>query len=944
MLEGSLCTRARKRPLIPVLAILCAAPLAAQAQVTRVSVTAIGGEANGASAGVSISADGRYVAFLSTASNLVTGDTNGVADVFVKDRQTGAVERVSVTTAGNQATAASSAPRISADGRFVVFTNAAALVAEDTNTCALTTGGPQAPCPDIYIRDRQAGQTTRVSLGHGDAQSDRASVTADVSADGRYVAFSTDAALPTNSVYSDLNGTTDVYVRDRQSSTTGLVSHVSGLGLRAGNRSSFGPRISADGDTVVFISTSTDLDPPIMGGDPPCEANGGPCAFAYRWTRTPEEVARLDLFSLSDRWRFDVTDVALSADGRTVVLTVTTVRSGTSLPTDLILLWPLDGFSRTVGNGLPGHTSAIDAGGRLLVTCPGAPGPATVHDVTLATSVTLAAECGSAAIAGLRFVAFSAADPGVVVGDTNAVSDVFVLDRDPDADGMPSEWETAVGLDPAMADALADADSDGVTNLAEYQAGSHPRGTYVRYLAEGAQTDFFTTSIDLFNPGTAAVRVVLRLLGESGGTTSLPFMIPPKTLVTARPSRDSFGLDAAAFGEVVPQAPAPSFSTVVEADRVVAVERSMSWGDLREGDARYGSHAETGVPAPQTTWYFAEGATAGAFDLFYLLENPTSTLANVTITYLLPAPLAPVVRQYQVAPNTRRTIPVDADAELSAAEISATIVSDQPILAERAMYLTRDDEVFAGGTGGAGLPAPALEWFVPEGATGTFFDLYVLVGNPNTSAAQLEVTYLLPDGTSFTKPYLATGQSRLSISVKGEDPRLLATAVSVVVSSMNNVPVVVERAMWWPSGDWYEGHASAATTAAAQGWALARGAVARRVAANRTPETRTYILIANPSSTPANVALDLVGTNDFSLGSGELTCQRTIPVAAHSRATFDIAAGCDFTAAQLGDYVNRIGGTIISDGPGIVVERSTYVSSDTRVWTAGESTLLTRLP
>ena len=127
---------------------------AAPGDITRVSVDSSNAQANGGSGRPAISDDGRYVAFASNASNLVSDDTNGTGDIFVRDRQTGATTRVSVRTNGAQANGASSAPEISGDGRFVAFySDASNLLNGDTNGYA-----------DIFVHDRQAGQTTRVSV------------------------------------------------------------------------------------------------------------------------------------------------------------------------------------------------------------------------------------------------------------------------------------------------------------------------------------------------------------------------------------------------------------------------------------------------------------------------------------------------------------------------------------------------------------------------------------------------------------------------------------------------------------------------------------------------------------------------------------------------------------------------------------------------------------
>ena len=140
-----------------------------------------GAQANGDSgfAGLAISGDGRFVAFASDASNLVKGDTNGVTDVFVYDRQAGTTERVSVGQGGAQAGSRSVSPSISGDGRYGrLRVVAAKLVPGDTNARA-----------DVFVRDRQQGTTERVSVGPGGTQGDQRSGAPSISADGRLVAF-----------------------------------------------------------------------------------------------------------------------------------------------------------------------------------------------------------------------------------------------------------------------------------------------------------------------------------------------------------------------------------------------------------------------------------------------------------------------------------------------------------------------------------------------------------------------------------------------------------------------------------------------------------------------------------------------------------------------------------------------------------------------------------
>ncbi len=143
------------------LALLTTGAFGATAHTVRASVSSAGAQGNAGSGqgGVAVSADGRFVAFVSDASNLVAGDTNGVADVFVRDLRSHTTVRVSVSSGGTQADDASDAEAlaISPSGRFVTFTSSATNLApgNDDSICA-----PE-PCPDVYIRDRRM-HTTRM--------------------------------------------------------------------------------------------------------------------------------------------------------------------------------------------------------------------------------------------------------------------------------------------------------------------------------------------------------------------------------------------------------------------------------------------------------------------------------------------------------------------------------------------------------------------------------------------------------------------------------------------------------------------------------------------------------------------------------------------------------------------------------------------------------------
>src|SRR3990170_1359568 len=217
---------------------------------TRVSVASDGTEGNSHSGGPSISADGFFVAFDSSANNLVSGDTNGYADIFVHNRQTGQTERVSISSNGVQGDQASQDPTISADGRYVAFLSYATnLVSNDTNNK-----------PDIFVHDIQTGTTTRVSVASDGSQANDYNYYPSISADGRFVSFSSNA---NNLVSGDTNGFFDVFVHDRQLNVTRRIS-VSSDGTE-GNGGSGASSITTD-STNVYVAFASDATNLVSGG------------------------------------------------------------------------------------------------------------------------------------------------------------------------------------------------------------------------------------------------------------------------------------------------------------------------------------------------------------------------------------------------------------------------------------------------------------------------------------------------------------------------------------------------------------------------------------------------------------------------------------------------------------------------------------------------------
>ena len=232
-------------------------------ETSRVSVASNGTQGNGSSGywlGVSITADGQHVVFHSGADNLVSNDTNGDFDIFIKDRNTGNVTRVSVASNGDEGNDDSVYPTISADGNYIAFSSFATnLVSGDTNSTCPDFPNNNFSCPDIFVHDLQTGGTERVSIASDGTQANDASGVLGGLAISEDGRYVTFQSWASNLVLNDTNGNRepDVFVRDRQTNTTTRVS-IASNGTQANGRSYF-PSISANGRYVAFYSSASNL-------------------------------------------------------------------------------------------------------------------------------------------------------------------------------------------------------------------------------------------------------------------------------------------------------------------------------------------------------------------------------------------------------------------------------------------------------------------------------------------------------------------------------------------------------------------------------------------------------------------------------------------------------------------------------------------------------------
>ena len=391
-------------------------------------------QADDGSARPSISADGRFVTFLSIASNLVSGDTNNENDVFIRDRVLGVTERVSVDSNEAQGARHGEAA-VNADGRFVAFESCGLSPLGETGVCAI--GGSSARS-HIYLRDRQEGTTTRVSVDSQGMDGNGDSFDPDISDDGRYVTFYSRAS---NLVANDTNTCVefppvgmceDVFVNDRVTGTTERVS-VADSGTQ-GDRPARSPSISGDGRFVTFTSWATNLVP----GD---TNSMGDIFLKDRLAGTLRRVSLSDAGGQLDGPSYES---SLSENGRYL------------------------GFMSGATNVVPNDTN--HCGSDVPPSCTDVFVQDTLTGMTVRTSVSSTgdqspADSASPSISGDGgMVVFESGAPNLVPEDSNNLPDIFIRRLgDTDSDGV---WDPF--------DLTTDSDGDSVLNPVESRCGSNP--------------------------------------------------------------------------------------------------------------------------------------------------------------------------------------------------------------------------------------------------------------------------------------------------------------------------------------------------------------------------------------------------------------------------------------------------------------------------------------
>jgi Family of unknown function (DUF5719) len=396
--------------------------------------------------------------------------------------------------------------------------------------------------------------------------------------------------------------------------------------------------------------------------------------------------------------------------------------------------------------------------------------------------------------------------------------------------------------------------------------------------AEGSSAWGFTTYISIENPNNSDTTATITYQTENGPVSGGTVPLPANSQTTVNPET------------VVPN---QDFSTFVVSDqgKDIAVDRTMEWTGT--GAPSPEGHSSIGVTSPATTWYLPEGSSGFGFECWLLIQNPGDTDANCSVTYMKEG-AGPQTVEHVVPANSRDTFNMKDD--IGEWNASIKVEADVPVIPERAMYRNSKRE----GHDSIGTTTPALNYYLAEGSTAWGFTTWVLIQNPNSSAANVTVTYMTSTGPEEQPAFRLPANSRKTIKVNDPLPNKdFSTKVHA------DKPIIAERSMFWgdPTPQTEVCHDSIGVPEAHVGFYMPDG---------QTSEGReTWTLVQNPNTTDVTVEISYLTPT----GEGNVVWQEVIP--AGSRRTFSMAdKGINGRAAV--SVVSK------TTGKKIIVERAMY--------------------
>jgi hypothetical protein len=835
--------------------------------ISLASSNAAGTQGNNNSNFSAISPDGRYVAFTSTATDLVTPATSG-SQLFRKDLATGQIMLVSASSAGVQANNNSLYPDLSLDGRYVTFASVATnLVTPATSTV------------HIFRKDMSTGEVVIVSTNLAGAPGNNVSIYSAVSPDGRYVAISSAA---TNLVAPATSGQ-QVFLKDLANGHVTLAS-ASPSGVQ-GNNTSVYPALSDDGRYVAFSSLATNFVAPVTT-----------TVQVFRKDLSNGQIVLASAAPSGAQANNQSIYTSMSPEGRYIVFT----SSGTNLVTPATTGQQV--FRKDLATGLVSLVSGDMAGAQGN-----------------------AGSISSCLSDDARFVSFSSNSTNLVTPATTG-QQVFRKDiASGHVDLVSSNSNAAEGNAGSQVTWLSSMSGNGrfiafdsmatnlvtpaTTNQQVYrkQLSVNPN---TWYFAEGTCRPGFEPYLTVQNPGPAFAAVTITYMKGDSTTETQTLTVPAHARSTVAVKGVLGEGNDAAF----------DFSSKVECTngQQIIAERPMYF-NYKPGVLNWNGGSDVmGALAPAPVFYFAEGTCRPGFDPYLTVQNPGMAEADVTITYMK-GDGATLDQTLTVPAKTRSTVTVKntlGEADDAAHDFSCKVscTNGQRIVAERPMYFNYKPGVlnWNGGSDVVGALSPAPLFYFAEGTCRPGFDPYLTVQNPGAADAAVKITYMKGDGTTVSETLTVPANARSTVVVKNTlgEGNSAASDFSSKVECTNGQRIVAERPMYfnYKPGvlNWNGGSDVVGALNPAAAFYFAEGTA--------RPGFDPYLTVQNPGAASAAVKIT------YMKGDGA-TLEQTFNVPAHSRYTVTVKQTLGEGNSEAYDFSSKVQCT---NGELIIVERPMY--------------------
>ena len=816
---------------------------------------------------------------------------------------------ISCNASGVQGNADSYALAVTPDGRYVAFTS------PSTNLLPGVSG------QQTFRKDLQTGEVKLASCSSSSIQANNGTFSPSISADGRYVAFTS----PANNLLAFPTSFSQVFRKDLQTNQVALCSSTSG-GAQ-GNNSSSETSMSSDGRYVTFRSSSTNLVPGVTGSQ------------VYRKDLQTNEVKLVSCNASGTEADQASKNISMSPNGRYVVFdsnATNLVPGGTSgvqvfrkdLQTGAVKLCSADA-SGARGNGTSAVAS-MSGNGRYVAfesdatnLVPGVSGNQVYRKDVQSGEIVLGSRSASGAqgdnyntspalSSDGRFVAFGSNATNLVAGVTGTqvlrkdlVTGTIVL-ASCDASGVQgddSSFRPAVASDGRYVAFSSDAGNlvpGGTSGRQMFRKELSMPTTF--FFAEGYTGPGFQEYLCLGNPNDSGTFAVISYMFPDGS-------VQEQEVALGANSRATVNVNAVVGAD-------REVSARVDCDMPIVAERPMYFSYQGQWS---GGHDVVGAVSASDTWYFAEGYTGAGFDEWICILNPGDAAADLTFLFQTQEEGEKAVTGFSVPAHSRQSFKANDLLGGGSYQTSLKLESSRPVVAERPIYFNYQGIGGWGWTGGhcvMGASELATSYFFAEGTTRAGFEEWLTIQNPGLTEINVHATYFLGSGAPIEVDYPVPPARRSTVYVPhdaGEDQD-----VSVRLTSPD--PFLAERPMYFDyqgmgAWGWTGGHCVIGATASSNGWFFAEGYTGGGF--------EEWLCIQNPGGDDAAVNVT------YYPEGGATPVVREHTVAANSRYTIpvNVDAGADLS----------ISAGLSSNKP-IIVERPMYFSYS-GAWNGGHDVI-----